>query len=112
MSETKENASLGAELDRLWQTIEARKGASPETSWTAKLLSEGTEKAAKKLGEEAVETVIAAVSGDKAALRSETADLIYHLLVTLAAAGLDPQEVAAELASRTGQSGLEEKASR
>lgn len=104
--------SLGAELDRLWQTIEARKGASPETSWTAKLLHEGTQKAAKKLGEEAVETVIAAVSGDKAALRAETADLLYHLLVTLAAAGLDPKEVAEELASRTGQSGLEEKASR
>lgn len=112
MSDKTENASLGAELDRLWQTIEARKGASPETSWTAKLLSGGIEKAAKKLGEEAVETVIAAVSGDKAALCSETADLIYHLLVTLAAAGLDPKEVAAELASRTGQSGLEEKAAR
>ncbi len=107
-----DDTSLGAELDRLWQTIEARKGASPETSWTAKLLHEGTEAAAKKLGEEAVEAVIAAVSGDKSALRAETADLLYHLLVTLAAAGLDPKEVAEELASRTGQSGLEEKASR
>lgn len=107
-----EDTSLGAELDRLWQTIEARKGASPETSWTAKLLHEGTEKAAKKMGEEAVEAVIAAVSGDKAALRSEAADLIYHMLVTLASAGLDPKEVAQELAMRAGQSGLEEKASR
>lgn len=107
-----DDISLGAELERLWQTIEARKGASPETSWTAKLLHEGTDAAAKKLGEEAVETVIAAVSGDNQALRAETADLLYHLLVTLASAGLDPKDVAKELASRTGQSGLEEKASR
>lgn len=104
--------TLGAELDRLWQTIEARKGASPETSWTAKLLSEGTEAAAKKLGEEAVEAVIAAIKGDKAELTAETADVLYHLLVTLAATGVEPSAVAQELASRTGQSGLEEKASR
>lgn len=71
--------NLGEELERLWQTIEARKGADPETSWTAKLLAGGPEKAAKKMGEEAVEAVIAAVKGDKAELASETADLLYHV---------------------------------
>lgn len=104
--------TLGSELDALWQTIEARRGADPDTSWTAKLLAGGPEKAAKKLGEEAVEAVIAATKGDKGELTAETADVLYHLLVTLAAAGVEPSAVAQELASRTGQSGLEEKASR
>lgn len=106
------NPNLGEELERLWQTIEARKGADPQTSWTAKLLAGGPEKAAKKMGEEAVEAVIAAIKGDKSELASETADLLYHVLVTLAATGVDPSDVAAVLAARAGTSGIEEKASR
>ncbi len=99
-------------LDRLAATIAARKGADPASSWTAKLLSEGPERCAKKFGEEAVETVIAAVSGDADATASESADLIYHWLVLLAATGVSLDEVAAKLQAREGRSGLEEKASR
>ncbi|WP_304170927.1 phosphoribosyl-ATP diphosphatase [Phenylobacterium aquaticum] len=95
---------------RLSETIEARKTASPDSSYTAKLLSEGVERAAKKLGEEAVEVVIAAVQKDKDGLASESADLIYHFLVTLAAAGVSLDDVAGWLESREGRSGLEEKA--
>lgn len=97
-------------LDRLAATIEARKGASPESSYTAKLLSEGVERAAKKLGEEAVEVVIAAVQKDRDGLAAESADLIYHFLVVLAAAGVSLDDVASWLESREGRSGLEEKA--
>ena len=99
-------------LTRLAATIAARKGADPASSYTAKLLSEGPERCAKKFGEEAVETVIAAVSGDADAVASESADLIYHWLVLLAAQGVSLEEVAAKLQAREGQSGLEEKASR
>jgi phosphoribosyl-ATP pyrophosphohydrolase len=103
---------IGETLERLAAVIEARKGASPDSSYTAKLLAGGVERAAKKLGEEAVETVIAAVSGDKAALAGESADLIYHWLVVLAAAGVSLDEVAERLEAREGRSGLDEKASR
>ncbi len=82
------------------------------TSWTAKLYASGTDRAAKKLGEEAVETVIAAVRGDTKAVISESADLLYHWLVVLALAGIPVSDVMAELESRTAQSGLAEKASR
>ena len=99
-------------LDRLAATIAARKGADASTSYTAKLLSEGVPRAAKKMGEEAVETVIAAVQGDADALAAESADLLYHWLVVLAAAGVDLDAVAAKLEAREGRSGLEEKASR
>ena len=99
-------------LDRLAATIAARKGADPASSYTAKLLSEGPERCAKKFGEEAVETVIAAVSGDADAVASESADLIYHWLVLLAASGVSLDAVAAKLVAREGQSGLAEKASR
>jgi len=99
-------------LDRLAATIAARKGADASTSYTAKLLSEGAPKAAKKLGEEAVETVIAAVQGDADALAAESADLLYHWLVVLAASGVELDTVAAKLEAREGRSGLEEKASR
>jgi phosphoribosyl-ATP pyrophosphohydrolase len=98
-------------LARLAATIEARKVASGETSYTAQLLADPA-RAAKKLGEEAVETVIAAVSGDRDALASESADLIYHWLVALAAAGVSLDEVAAKLEAREGRSGLDEKAGR
>lgn len=88
----------------------ARSGA-PE-SWTAKLYSAGMDRAAKKLGEEAVETVIAAVRGDREGLVSESADLLYHWLVVLALAGIPLDEVLAELEQRTSRSGIAEKASR
>jgi phosphoribosyl-ATP pyrophosphohydrolase len=104
--------NLGEELTRLWETIEARKDADPETSWTAKLLAGGPETAAKKMGEEAIEAVIAVIGQDKSEIASETADLLYHVLVTLAATGVDPSDVAAALAARAGTSGIEEKASR
>jgi phosphoribosyl-ATP pyrophosphohydrolase len=99
-------------LIRLAATIAARKGADPEASWTAKLLSKGPEKAAEKFGEEAVEAIIEAVRGDRDALTCEAADVIYHLLVMLAARDVTLQDVLAELEAREGRSGVEEKASR
>jgi phosphoribosyl-ATP pyrophosphohydrolase len=99
-------------LDRLQATIAARKGTDPQSSYTARLLGEGPERAAKKFGEEAVETVIAAVQGDCDALAAESADLIYHWLVLLTSAGVDLDQVAAKLEAREGTSGLAEKASR
>lgn len=98
-------------VQRLAETIEARKGGDPASSYTAKLLAE-PERAAKKLGEEAVEVVIAAVQKDADGLTGESADLIYHWLVTLAAAGVSLDAVAAKLEAREGRSGLDEKASR
>ena len=80
-------------LERLAATITARKGADPETSWTAKLLSKGPEKCAEKFGEEAVEAIIEAVKGDRARLTSEVADVLYHLLVMLAARDVTLEEV-------------------
>jgi phosphoribosyl-ATP pyrophosphohydrolase len=99
-------------LDRLFATIAARKGGDPATSYTAKLLAAGVEKCAKKFGEEAFETVIAAIQKDKSELAKESADVLYHLLVLWAACGITPQDVYAVLQTREGQSGLEEKASR
>ena len=99
-------------LERLAATIAARKGADPESSYTAKLMAGGIDRPAKKFGEEAVEAVIAAAQGDRAALASESADLLYHWLVLLAAAGVSLDEVAARLEAREGVSGLAEKASR
>lgn len=99
-------------LDRLTATVAARRGADPASSYTAKLLAAGPVKAAQKLGEEAVETVIEAVRGDPDGLAAESADLLYHLTVLWAAAGLDPARVWAELERREGTSGLVEKAAR
>ena len=99
-------------LDRLAATIEARRGADPSSSYTAKLLAEGAERRAKKFGEEAVETVIAAAQGDADMLAAESADLIYHWLVLLAGSGVSLDAVAAKLEAREGTSGLAEKASR
>ena len=99
-------------LHRLAATIEQRREADAETSWTAKLLSRGPEACAKKFGEEAVEAVIEAVKGDRDRLVSEAADVLYHLLVMLTARGVSLEEVEAELARREGVSGLEEKAAR
>lgn len=98
-------------LARLAAVIDSRAGGEPASSYTAKLLADPT-LAAKKLGEEAVETVIAATQGDKTALAAESADLIYHWLVVLAAAGVSLDEVAAKLEAREGTSGLDEKAGR
>jgi phosphoribosyl-ATP pyrophosphohydrolase len=99
-------------LDKLFATIDARKGADPSQSYTAKLLAAGVEKCARKFGEEAIETVIAAIQKDKTELAKESADVLYHLLVLWAAAGITPQDVYAVLGAREAQSGLEEKASR
>jgi phosphoribosyl-ATP pyrophosphohydrolase len=98
-------------LARLAAVVEARKGGDPTASYTARLLADPS-LAAKKLGEEAIETVIAAAQGDKVAVTAESADLIYHWLVVLAAAGISLDEVAAKLEAREGTSGLDEKASR
>lgn len=99
-------------LQALEETIAARIAADDDASWTARLARAGQEKAAKKLGEEAVETVIAAIRDDRGALVSESADLIYHWLVVLAVAGISLDEVVGELERRTGRSGLAEKAAR
>jgi phosphoribosyl-ATP pyrophosphohydrolase len=98
-----------ADLERI---IAERSLASPEESWTAKLLAEGPTRAAKKLGEEAVETVIAAVENDRSALIGESADLLYHLLVVLRAREVSLQAVLDELMRRSAKSGLAEKAER
>lgn len=99
-------------LKDLEEIVAKRASASVDSSWTAKLVAGGQEKAAKKLGEEAVEAVIAAISNNRTELVSETADVLFHLLVVLKIADIPLDEVMAELAKRTGQSGLEEKASR
>lgn len=102
----------GFSLDDLAKTISARASANPETSYTAKLISQGRAYCARKFGEEAIEAVIAGVEGDPSALTSEAADVLYHLLVLLRAGGVDIADVTAELARRTGRSGIDEKASR
>ena len=98
-----------ADLERV---IASRGAAASDTSYTAKLVAGGAPLAAKKLGEEAVEVVIASLGGDRAALVGEAADLLYHLLVVLRVGGVRLEEVVAELGRRTGQSGLAEKAAR
>jgi phosphoribosyl-ATP pyrophosphohydrolase len=101
----------GSVLDRLFTTIASRRGGDPSVSYTAKLFSQGRGRIAQKLGEEAVETVIAAVEGSSG-LVNESADLLYHLLVLWADAGIAPAEIWAALESRVGTSGIAEKASR
>ena len=102
----------GTTLDRLFETIGSRGKGDPAASYTAKLLRLGPESIAKKLGEEALETALAAAAGRRAAVVSESADLLYHLLVLWAATSVTPGEVWAELARREGTSGLAEKARR
>ena len=99
-------------LTQLAATIEARKSADPDTSWTAKLLAKGPEKCAEKFGEEAIEAIIEAIKGDRAKLTSEAADVLYHLLVMLAARDLTLSDVFDELDKRAGTSGIDEKAAR
>ncbi|MCI5095278.1 MAG: phosphoribosyl-ATP diphosphatase [Rhodobacteraceae bacterium] len=99
-------------LHELAATIETRKSADPDSSWTAKLLSKGPEKCAEKFGEESIEAIIEAVKGDRAGLTSEAADVLYHFLVMLAARDVALEDVLAELARRQGLSGIAEKAAR
>ena len=99
-------------LEDLFQTILDRKTASPDSSWTAQLLAKGPEKCAEKFGEESIEAIIEAVKGDKAGLTSEAADVIYHLLVMLAARDVQLSDVINELSNRQTQSGIADKASR
>lgn len=99
-------------LDDLANIIAAKAGADAATSWTASLLAKGPEKCAEKFGEEAVEAIIEAVKGDRAALTSEAADVLYHLLVMLQSREVALSEVMAELMRRQGSSGISEKASR
>lgn len=99
-------------LTDLEQIVRQRASVPPDESYTARLLKDGMERAAKKLGEEAVEAVIAAIAGKKAELTKEAADVLYHLLVVLHGAGIRLHDVMAELELRTRQSGLTEKASR
>ncbi len=104
--------TLGQQLDSLWQIIEERKDADPDASYTARLLAKGSEKAARKVGEEAIEAIIEVIRGDGARLAEETADLLFHVLVMLASAGVEPGDVAKALKARETRSGLEEKAAR
>ena len=99
-------------LDDLYATILSRKGADPDSSWTAKLLAKGPAKTAEKFGEEAIEAIIEAARGDRAALTSEAADVLYHFLVMLAANDVALSDVLTELDRRQGTSGLAEKAAR
>lgn len=99
-------------LHELEATIAVRKTADPDSSWTAKLLSKGPEKCAEKFGEEAIEAVIAAATNDRENLTAEAADVLYHLLVMLAARDVPLADVLAELERRQGTSGIAEKASR
>ena len=99
-------------LDDLYATILTRKTADPASSWTAQLLAKGPEKCAEKFGEEAIEAIIEAVKGDGPALTNEAADVLYHLLVMLAARDIPLTNVMAGLARRQWQSGIAEKAAR
>jgi phosphoribosyl-ATP pyrophosphohydrolase len=99
-------------LEALDERLRERAAAGTDESYTARLLAAGTDRCARKFGEEAVEAIVAATTGDRAGLTGEAADVLYHLLVLLRSAGVPLAEVMAELEGRTGRSGLEEKASR
>jgi phosphoribosyl-ATP pyrophosphohydrolase len=113
LKKRQQNGAAGEHvLDRLYAVIDSRKGADPDTSYTARLFSRGRQQIAKKLGEEAVEALIEGIRGDKPKLVGESADVLYHLLTLWAAIGVKPPAVWAELARREGLSGLAEKAAR
>ena len=101
-----------AVLERLAAIVESRRGQSGDTSYTRRLLDAGAEQCARKLGEEATETIIAALGSDRGALKREAADLLYHLVVLLECRGVPWRDVMAELDRRIGTSGLAEKAAR
>ena len=106
------DTTTGEIIDALYAVIVSRRGTDPDASYTARLFDKGTRKIAQKVGEEAVETVIAALDEGPVELASESADLLYHLCVLWADAGVRPQDVWAKLAERKGVSGLKEKANR
>jgi phosphoribosyl-ATP pyrophosphohydrolase len=112
MSQPADEKTLLELLERLAETIEARRSADPEKSYVARLLSHDEDTILRKISEEATETVLAAKSGDKLHLVRETADLWFHCLVMLARYGLGPRDVLAELQRREGISGIDEKAQR
>jgi len=99
-------------LDQLYETIVSRKGADPKESYTASLFDEGIGKMTRKIGEESTEIIIAALRETPQHVISESADLLYHLLILWAEQGIRPEDVMGELESRTGQTGIEEKESR
>lgn len=99
-------------LDRLAATIKSRKGADPDSSWTAKLFAKGPEKCAEKFGEEAIEAIIEAAKGNREKLTSEAADVLFHLIVMLEARDVDLADVLGVLEAREGTSGIAEKAAR
>ena len=100
------------QLEKLASDVAAKSLASPDTSYTARLISQGVSKCAKKFGEEAVELALASVSGDRLETTAEAADVLYHFIVLLQAAGVSPDDVMQELKRREGVGGLVEKASR
>ncbi|MEM6414678.1 MAG: phosphoribosyl-ATP diphosphatase [Pseudomonadota bacterium] len=104
--------TLGSALDRLLDVASKRRGGDPDTSYTAKLLNDGTARCAKKFGEEAVEVVIAAAQEDHGQFCDEVADVLYHLSVLIISSNVDPADIAGVLKKREGISGLDEKASR
>jgi phosphoribosyl-ATP pyrophosphohydrolase len=106
------SGSMDHVLDRLYVVIDSRKGADPDTSYTARLFARGRQQIAKKLGEEAVEALIEGIRGDRPKLVGESADMLYHLRTLWAAIGVKPKAVWTELARREGLSGIAEKASR
>lgn len=112
MTSASNDTEFGEVVTRLFETILSRKGKDPTSSYTASLLAQGSSGIARKVGEEALEVVIAALSGDDGEIVSESADLLYHLAVLWAANGLCPDDIAAELSRREGVSGHAEKASR
>ena len=99
-------------LEKLFDTIKSRHGDSPDTSYTAKLFSKGRGEIARKVGEEATETIVASLEETEEKVVSESADLLYHLLVLWADTGIEPRHVWEELARREGTSGIDEKKSR
>lgn len=109
MNDSSDGAAI---IDELFAVIESRKGGDPETSYTAKLFDRGRERIARKFGEEAVETVLAAVKDDKDEIAAESADVLFHMMVLWADAGLTPADVWARLEARRGTSGIDEKKSR
>jgi len=99
-------------MDRLAETVAERASASPDSSWSAKLLSQGPEKCAEKFGEEAVEAIIACVKNDRENLTAEAADVLYHLVVMLQSRDVPLASVYSELERRQSQSGIAEKSAR
>jgi phosphoribosyl-ATP pyrophosphohydrolase len=112
MGKKERSTPSAAVLERLWQVIDSRREADPETSHSARLLRRGTAKCAQKFGEEAVECVIEAAAGNRRALIGESADVLYHLLVLWASCGVEPGDIYGELERREGLSGVAEKARR